>query len=141
MDETNQPLSARPIRADEHFMQERFSEAIAEQSKLMTALAQQLLVVELAVIGLYATTLKLINGSDKVLITWEISIAFSCWIIAMILTILAMIPRMDSKIIRQSPDSIEAFFSRAARRKFVLLLPAIGFFIGGVLCIIMDLFL
>jgi hypothetical protein len=141
MDEENTPLPARPPRADERFMQERFSEAIAEQSKLMTALAQQLLVVELAVLGLYATALKLVNGSDKMLITWEVSFAFICWIAALVLTLVAMIPRLDTEVVRQSPDSIEAFFSRAARRKFVLLIPAIIFFISGIMCIILDLFL
>jgi hypothetical protein len=51
-------IKTRPVRPEERFMQERFSEAIADQSTIMTSLAQQLLVVELAIPGLYAAILN-----------------------------------------------------------------------------------
>ncbi|MCK5897153.1 MAG: hypothetical protein KAG20_10120, partial [Cocleimonas sp.] len=90
-------------------MQERFTEAIADQSKLMDALAQQLLLVELIIPGIYATSLKLISGVEKLEFTGGIAIAFSCWFIALACTVTAMIPRQYNDINRNSPASIEAF--------------------------------
>ena len=69
------------------------------------------------------------------------SFAFSAWFIAIILTLIAMIPRLETNIVRESPDSIEAFFDRAARRKWFLLIPAIVLFIAALMAIILDILL
>ena len=135
------PMLSRPPNPHERFIQERFSEAIAEQSRLMDALAQRLLSLELAIPSLYALVLKSISGTDKIVLTWGMAFAFSCWLIAIILTLFAMIPHLDNEIVRDSPDSIEAFFDRAARRKWFLLVPAIVAFISGVIAIILDILL
>ncbi len=135
------PLVSRPPNLHERFMQERFSEAIAEQSQLMDGLAQRLLSLELAIPSLYALVLKAISGTEHIVLTWGMAFAFSCWFIAIILTLIAMIPHLDNNIVRDSPDSIEAFFDRAARRKWFLLMPAVVAFISGVLSIILDILL
>ena len=139
MNKSNPPLQTRPVRPEERFMQERFSEAITDQSKLMDTLAQQLLLVELAILGLYATALKLISGTDKLDFSWGIAFAFSCWIIALVCTVFAIIPRQYSGINRNSPSDIEAFFDRAAKRKLVLLVPSLFLFVVGTLSILWDL--
>lgn len=139
MNEPTPPRQTRPVRAEERYMQERFSEAIADQSKLMDTLAQQLLLVELAVLGLYATALKLISGTGTLDFSWGIAFAFSCWIIALVCTVFAIIPRQYRNINHNSPSDIEAFFNQAAKRKLTLLVPSLVLFVAGTLSILWDL--
>ncbi len=139
MSEADQVIKTRPVRQDERFMQERFSEAIADQSKLMTTLAQQLLTVELLVPGLYATILKLVSGNEKAALSWPLSLAFICWLAAVMFTITAIIPRKYNAVQRNSPDSIEAFFDEAARYKQKWLLASVCTFILGIVFTILDL--
>jgi hypothetical protein len=60
----DQPLTTRPPDAYEAKIKEKYAESFAGQSDLMDKLAQQLLTLELAIPGLYATVLKLVAG-DK----------------------------------------------------------------------------
>ena len=140
MNESDTPLQTRPVRPEERFMQERFTEAIANQSKQMDTLAQQLLVVELAIPGLYATALKLVSGADKTEFTLAIAIAFGCWLVALICTVSAIIPRQYKGINRNSSSSIEDFFDTAAKRKLSLLIPSLALFVVGISAILWDLF-
>ena len=140
MNESDTPLSTRRVRPEERFMQERFTEAIANQSKQMDTLAQQLLVIELAIPGLYATSLKLISGTEKTEFTLAIAIAFSCWLVALICTVSAIVPRQYKNINRNSPSSIEDFFDKAAQRKLLLLIPSLVLFVVGIIAILYDFF-
>ena len=141
MCETDKVIKTRPVRQDERFMQERFSEAIADQSKLISTLAQQLLIVELIIPGLYASILKLVNGNDQVVLSWPLGLAFICWLAAVIFTITAIIPQHYKAVQRNSPDSIEAFFDQSARYKKSWLLASATAFAMGIFFTIMDLFL
>lgn len=141
MSETEQVISTRPVNDAERFMQERFSEAIAEQSRLMDTMAQQLLMIELAIPGLYATMLKLISGNEQLQLSCAMGLAFTCWLLAIIATVLAMLPRKYREVVRDSPDSIEAFFDQAARYKRCWLMGSILLFVSGLVSIIMDLLL
>lgn len=129
----------QPVNHAERLMQERFSEAIADQSRLMDRLAQQLLVLELAIPGLYATILKLVSSHEQSTLSPATCVAFGFWLLALVLTLLALLPRKYRDVVRSSPDSIEAFFDRAARYKRRLLLAAILSFVAGILSIIMDI--
>jgi nitrogen fixation-related uncharacterized protein len=140
MNESDTPLQTRPVRPEERFMQERFTEAIANQSKQMDTLAQQLLVIELAIPGLYATSLKLVSGTEKTEFSLAIAIAFGCWFIALIFIIFAITPRQYKDINRNSTASIEAFFDNAAGRKLSLLMPSLALFVVGITAILWDLF-
>ena len=51
------PLPTRPLSSDETVLRDKFAESIAGQSELMDKLGQQLLMLELAIPGLYATVL------------------------------------------------------------------------------------
>ncbi len=78
-------IPTRPPTKQDTLLQERFYEAIANQAALMDKLAQVLLTVELAIPGLYATTLKLISGKEKTFIlSCPLIFAFLCWLAALI---------------------------------------------------------
>jgi hypothetical protein len=64
---------------------------------------------------------------------------FVCWLVAVICSILAMVPRQYAAVQRNSPDSIEAFFDCAAAYKRKWLMASIGTFVLGIFFVIWDL--
>jgi len=141
MKPSEKPLSTRPVNAHEQMMRERFAEAVADQSRLMDTLAQQLLTVELAIPGLYATLLKLASGADRLSLSWWVYAAFGCWLAALACALRAIFPRKYRDVVYDSPDSIEDFFDRAARFKRRWLLVSVLLFVGGLALIVMDVLL
>ena len=133
-----------PPGKEENMLQERFYDAVANQAALMDKLAQTLLTVELAIPGLYATTLKLVSGKESLMLTCALIFAFLFWLIALATTLFAVIPKqydVNTNEIRNSEKSIETFFYKSARDKWHLLLFSITFFIAGVSGVLWDIFL
>ena len=138
---TNQPLTTRPPDSYGKKLREKYAESFANQSDLMDKLAQQLLTLELAIPGLYATVLKLIRGDGATVPVNNILYGtFALWIVALGLTLAALMPRewkVDPTIMEQDPKSITGalgikdFFAKSARYKRNLLFVAtILFFLG-----------
>ena len=128
---------------DKHkILKDKFAESIAAQSELMDKLGQQLLTLELAIPGLYATVLKLTSG-DKATVSpgpWLYA-TFGCWFVALFFTLASLTPRkwrVDENIMKQDPFyetkamGVEDFFNRAASYKRWLLITASLFFFSGV---------
>jgi hypothetical protein len=139
---TNQPLVTRPPNTYEEKIKEKYAESFANQSDLMDKLAQQLLTLELAIPGLYATVLKLIWG-DKATVARNtmLYVTFAVWMVALGLTLVALIPRqwkVNPDIMLQDPNSttgelgIKDFFTKSARYKRTLLVIATIFFFLGI---------
>ncbi|MCK5725748.1 MAG: hypothetical protein KAH22_02840 [Thiotrichaceae bacterium] len=135
----SQDKTNRDLHHYNQFMQERFSESIADQNRQMDNLARQLLTVELAISGLFITVLKLVNGTNPLEFNGAVSFIFSCWFIALILNIMAMLPRDYNNVNPDSPDEIKQFFKESARFKLILLLPSLFLFIAGIAIIVYDL--
>jgi hypothetical protein len=137
-------LSTRPINSSEKVLRDKFAEQLAGQSEQMDSLARQLITLELAVPGIYAAVLKLVQGDKATVQINNLLIgAFVCWSLALGLTLFSLIPRdwkVDPTLLK--PDvagsdqpsgslSIEEFFSKSARYKRRLLIPAaILFWLG-----------
>ncbi len=138
-------IKTRPLRKEEDLLLERFYAAVAGQSALMDKLAQTLLTVELAIPGLYATTLKLVSGDKESLgLSYALYVAFGCWLIALAMTLFAVFPKkykVNTDEIRNTPKSIETFFYKSARDKWYLLLASIAFYIAGICSALWDIFL
>ncbi len=137
-------IKTRPPTDLEQKLKEKYAESFAAQSDLMDALARQLLTLELAIPGMYATALKLVSGSNATLPlnAWLIA-AFSLWFGALALTLIALVPKeyqVDPDILERDPDAksntlgVKDFFTQSARYKRNLLLPAAGLFFGGIMC-------
>lgn len=137
-------LSTRPVSSNETILRDKFAESMVSQSELMDKLGQQLLTLELAIPGLYATVLKLIQGEDATLVrNWWLYSAFGCWFLALVLTLASLVPRrwrVDPTILKQDPVAqnaplgLEDFFFKSAQFKRWLLIPAALFFWIGILC-------
>ena len=126
--------STPPPTGDEE-LKKGFATAIVDQPKLLDELGKQLVTLNLAIPGLFATVMKLTSGEDAVIhldsfFTW----AFICWLIALILSLVSLTPRtwkVDRAIVRRQkaaikdqPLSIEEFFMKSARHKRRLLIVA-----------------
>jgi hypothetical protein len=139
---TNQPLTTRPPDTYEKKIREKYAESFANQSDLMDKLAQQLLTLELAIPGLYATVLKLIRGDQATVpVNNMLYVTFALWIAALGLTLIALIPRewkVDPQIMERDPKSttgelgIKDFFAKSARYKRNLLIVATLLFFSGI---------
>jgi len=138
----NAPLPTKPPSPQDSLLRNKLSEDIAGQAQRMDALAQQLITIELAIPGLYATALKLVRG-DAATLTDPASlyIAFGLWFLALLLTLAALFPRryrIDQTLLRRDRPaepgealSIEEYFSRSAGDKRWLLVAAcLSFFAG-----------
>ncbi|MDM8531393.1 hypothetical protein QUF63_09480 [Anaerolineales bacterium HSG25] len=147
---SNQPITTRPPTDEEKFLQQKFSEAIVDQVAQMDKLGQQLLTLELAIPGLYATVLTMVKGKDTTLSqNWALYATFTCWFAALLLTLVSLFPRqrtVDRDLIRQDPAylheswGIEDFFERTAAYKRNFLMVASLFFFGGIALATLTIF-
>lgn len=136
------PISTRPPSNRDKVLQEKFFESMAGQSEQMDKLGQQLLTLELAIPGLYATVLKLVSGDKATLAASPaLYLTFGCWFLALLLTLASLIPRgwqVNPTIMKQAPSvkskelGIEDFFYRTAQYKRRLLIAASLLFFSGI---------
>lgn len=133
--------SVPPSKSDEE-LAKGFVTAIIDQSKPLDELAKQLITLDLAIPGLYATVLKFISGDDAVakstaLIVW----AFVFWFVSLVLSLFSLTPRnwtVDQTILRRDkpavpgqPLSIEEFFvASACYKRRLLIVASLLCFIG-----------
>ena len=139
---TNQPLATRPPNTYEVKLKEKYAESFAKQSDLMDKLAQQLLTLELAIPGLYATVLKLVAGDEATVpINKLLYVTFGLWVVALALTLLALMPRawkVNIEVMQQDPNSttgelgLKDFFVKSAHYKRNLLVVATFLFFAGI---------
>jgi len=138
---SNEILPTRPPNPGEKVLRDKFYESVAAQDELMGKVLGQLLTLELAIPGLYATALKLVRGGDATLqLTSAFYLTYGCWLLALGLTLYALIPKnwkVDPTILIQDPKNyaeglgIEDFFRKTAEHKRnYLIASSIFFFIG-----------
>lgn len=147
---SDKPISTRAPTSSETVLKDKFAESIAGQSEQMDKLGGQLITVELAVPGLYATVLKLVSG-DKATLSNDTAIytSFALWFLALLFTLTSLIPRkwkVDRSIMKQDPSKktkvlgIEDFFNKSAQNKRRLLITASVLFFFGVISAAFSVF-
>lgn len=137
----NKAIPTRPVSDNENLLRKKFYESIADQSALMDKLSERLLTLELGIPGLFATVVKLTRGDKATLpINAALNIAFACWLLALILTLIALTPRkwtVDPTVLKQDPAKfseglgIEDYFEQSAiYKRRLIVASSILFFIG-----------
>lgn len=135
-------LTSRPVAGAETVLRHKFAESLVGQSDLMDKLAQQLITLELAIPGIYATVLKLTAGGNATVTVdaWVIG-AFACWLVALLLALASLIPRsweVDPTVLRRDRDAkdlplgLEDFYRQSATHKRRLLIPSTLLFALGI---------
>jgi len=136
------PIRTAPLSRQDHLLRDKLIEDIAGQSARMDELARQIIALELAIPGIFATALKLVAG-DKGTIAAGIwlYLTFACWALALALALISLVPRrypVDmGRLFADEGDgalSIEGYFHRSALHKRRLLLPSCGLFFAGICC-------
>lgn len=146
---SERPIPTRPISENEALLRTKFYESIAAQSDLMDKMSERLLTLELAIPGIYAAILKLVGG-DQAVVTQNVwfYLAFGMWALALISTLIALIPRkweVDTALLQQDPKStskilgIEDFFYQVAKFKRILIILSSLFFFAGTFCIVFTI--
>lgn len=124
--------TSKPLDSIDKKLQEKFAEDVANQATLMDNMGKQLLTLELAMVGIYATVLKLIAGDGATLEGgWAIGITFSFWFMAVVATVLAIFPE-EYTVNKTKPDEIEKYFYISARKKGQMLVGSVALFFIGV---------
>ena len=145
----DKPIPTRPVSENENLLRKKFYESIADQSTLMDKLCERLLTLELAIPGLFATVVKLTRGDKATLtINAALNAAFAFWLLALILTLVALTPRkwvVDETILRQDPKKfseglgVEDFFEQSASYKRRLVVASSILFFIGIFCAMFSL--
>lgn len=143
------PIPALPVSENENLLRKKFYEHIAAQSDLMDKLAERLLTLELGIPGLFATVLKLTRGEAATLtINLVLNLAFALWLLALVLTLMALTPRkwtVDVGVLKQDPKrfseglGIEDYFEQSARYKRRLLIASSILFFAGIFSAVFTL--
>ena len=120
-------ILTRPPSSGENLLREKFFESVTAQDELMGKVAGQLLTLELAIPGIYATALKFVRGDTAtVQLNFAFYFTYGCWLLALALTLYALIPKdwkVNPSILRQDPAKyheglgLEDFFRQAAQHK------------------------
>lgn len=142
-------IPTRPVSENESLLRKKFYENIAAQSDLMDKLGERLLTLELGIPGFFATVLKLTRGEDATLpINAALNLAFVLWLIALILTLLALTPKkwkVDEDLLKQDPSKfseglgIVDFFEQSALYKRRLIVISSVLFFAGIFSAVFTL--
>jgi hypothetical protein len=139
---SDSPIRTAPLSRQDHLLQDKLIEDIAGQSARMDELARQVIALELAVPGIFATALKLVAGDKGTVATgiW-LYLTFACWALALALALISLVPRrypVDmSRLFADEGNgalSIEGFFRHSALHKRRFLLPSCLLFFAGICC-------
>lgn len=149
MPRDEQVIPARPLDENENTLRKKFYESLAAQSDQMDKLAERLLTLELGIPGLFVTVLNLTRGNNATLpINAALNLAFAFWLAALILTLVALIPRkwhVNPALMKQDPKKfseglgIEDYFTLSALHKRRLLLASSLLFFAGIFSAIFTL--
>ena len=142
-------IPTAPPSSQDRLLREKLIEEIAGQSERMDQLARQLISLELAIPGLYATVLPLRAGEHATpLSSFVFQLSLICWGLALALSLISLVPRrykVDSSRLLADKNSgsaglsIEAFFRCSAVYKRWLLIPSCLLFFAGVMCAVIGL--
>ena len=132
-------IRGRPPNKAEQFIDEKYLETVSKQPDLMDSVARQLLTLELAIPGIYASVLKLTSGEDGTMtMTADLYYVFACWLVSLVCTLFAILPR-SYQVDLHDKTAIRDFFHQAALYKFYWVIASVTAFVAGLIFAIKDL--
>lgn len=132
---------AAPITAYDRALQEQFAQDVSAQAGRLDELAKQLITLQIAIPGIFAAVLKLVSGDAAQVGNRELTLlAFAVWLIALILTLLALFPRRRDVDVDDF-KAIEEYFTKSAERKRLLLAVASVLTFAGIAFTVLVVFI
>ena len=133
-------LAGQAPNPGDKILMDAYRQDLVRQADRYDDLAKELIKLELAIPGIFAAAMKLIVGVQPAIL-WVIA-AFVCWLIALILTMLALFPkkykvRENAVRYESKPDpsdglSIEEYFQKSTRDKRRWLMMSAPLFFAGI---------
>lgn len=147
----NAPVQTQPPSPTDEVLLKKFDEDFADQANRIADMAKQLITIELAIPGLYATILKLLQGKETfVKLGWPVYLIFGFWFLALLLSLAALLPKkykVDRSVIRRDPIqqltpplSLEAYFIISATYKYNWVCASCLCFFAGIITAMFSLF-
>lgn len=140
----SEPIEGKPLsHPGDKLLIEAYQQEIIKQSERFEAIAKDLLQLELAIPGLYVAALQFIKTPES-LSTFLIVLTFLFWFLALVLTIVALLPKRWSvldhtvrrtQVVNKTDDlTIEEYFQESTKfkRKFVIA-SILAFFTGMII--------
>ena len=141
-----EPLTGKPVSPADQALLDAYYQEPVKQADRFVDLAKELLKLELAIPGIYAAALRLVSREQSANPNW-VFIAFSLWLIALVLTLFALVPRryqvLEQALRYVRPDhgkgplSIAEYFQKSAQVKRRLLLGAAPLFFFGIIAAVL----
>ena len=133
-------ITTSAVSKYDELLLDNFAKDVAAQSTRLDDLAKQLITLNIAIPGLYATVLKFISGetavvNDPVLLI----ITFAAWLLALDFALASLFPHPYT-VDPDSPSEIETFFYRSAQHKRKLLAAASLLSFFGICFAVFSLF-
>ncbi len=134
-------VQALPLSKVDESVLDSFAKDIAAQATRMDDLAKQLITLNLAIPGLYATVLKLISG-DQGLLQQPVLllITFGLWLSSLGLAFVSLFPERY-EVEEDNLSQIRQFFYASAKRKFWLVGSASALSFFGICFAVFSLFI
>ncbi len=130
-----------PLGKVDETLLECFAKDVAAQTARLDELAKQLIILGIAIPGIYAAALKLASGDKAPLDNPKLLLlTFVCWLFALGLSLASLLP-VRHEVDQDSLSDIRQYFSSSARRKFYLLSFACFSSFMGISIAILSIFI
>lgn len=119
------PVEGQPLSLFDEALMDAFAKDVGAQANRMDDLAKQLVVLNLAIPGLFAAALKLMSGdAGKLGNLWVLVFAFLAWMMSLGIAFVSLLPE-KYLVDPNDLDAIQKYFTQATRRKFGQLVAAV----------------
>ena len=146
-----EPIKTEPLSRGEQKLIDKFYEDKVRQADRMDELAKQLIVLELAIPGIYATMLRLVSGKNAVPgNSFLLAAAFILWLLALIITFMCLVPKswkVDTDILKRQapaaedqPLSVDEYFLRSAKTKRKFIVWGGFLFFSGIIAAVLSIY-
>lgn len=133
-------ITATAVSPYDESLLAHFANDLAAQATRLDDLAKQLITLNIAIPGLYATVLKFISGdAATVQNPLLLLMVFGAWMLALGLTFSSLYPE-SYRVDPDSPSDIEQYFHHSAQRKLKWLAAAGFFSFFGICVAVFSLF-
>lgn len=145
MTESNSPqpleVEAIPLSKFDESVLDSFAKDVAAQATRMDDLAKQLITLNLAIPGLYASVLKLVSGdAAQMTDTTSLTITFAAWLLSLGLAFVSLLPQHYA-VMANNLTHMQQYFYASAKRKYWLVGTACACSFFGVCFAVFSLFI
>lgn len=124
-------LETQPLSSSDIKLIDAFDDVVINQSNLMDSIGKQLIILELAISGIYATVLKFTSITYKIEASLWLLLIFILWFASLMFAFWATFPKKYI-VDRDNLGELEKFFKDSATHKRRYLVISSMLFFAGI---------